>query len=331
MRSRAPLASVSIVCFRLALWIVLGCSAAAQKPGVASQEIPPFKVDVTLVSLTATVADQDDRAVANLEKQDFAVYEDGVLQDIAAFHNDDRVPVSVGIVFDTSGSMVDKIDEVQDAVIHFVETTNPDDDIFLMRFSSDVSLVEDFTGDRKLLRRAISRLSPGGSTALYEAIAEGLQHLQAGKHKKKALLLITDGNDTSSTVTLKEAVATAQQSEAIIYALGIGHGERGSFGHLPGIFKDTVDVDALRQFTGVAGGRTFLLQGEHHKKGVDQIDQACQQVGAELRMQYSLGYYPKNKAKDGAFRRVEAKVRNANYSVRTRRGYFAPKEPTATQ
>ncbi len=113
-----------------------------------------------------------------------------------------------------------------------------------MRFSSNVSLVEDFTGDRQLLRRAIGRLYPGGSTALYEAIAEGLQHLQAGKHKKKALLLITDGNDTSSTVTLKEAVATAQQSEAIIYALGIGHGERGSFGHLLGIFKDTVDVDA---------------------------------------------------------------------------------------
>src|SRR6266849_8468469 len=147
-----------------------------------------------------------------------------------------------------------------------------------MRFSSNVSLVEDFTGDRQLLRRAIGRLYPGGSTALYEAIAEGLQHLQAGKHKKKALLLITDGNDTSSTVTLKEAVATAQQSEAIIYALGIGHGERGSFGHLLGIFKDTVDVDALREVTSVAGGRTFLLQGEHHKKGVDQIDQACQQV-----------------------------------------------------
>jgi len=191
-----------------------------------------------------------------------------------------------------------------------------------MRFSSNVSLVEDFTGDRQLLRRAIGRLYPGGSTALYEAIAEGLQHLQAGKHKKKALLLITDGNDTSSTVTLKEAVATAQQSEAIIYALGIGHGERGSFGHLLGIFKDTVDVDALRQVTSVACGRTFLLQGEHHKNGVDRIDQTCQQVGAELRMQYSLGYYPKNKAKDGTYRRVKITVKNPRYMVRARAGYF---------
>lgn len=293
-----------------------------------SQEIPPIKVDVSLVNITATVTDHDGRAVAGLNQQDFQVYEDGVAQDMSVFHNDDRVPVSVGILFDTSGSMVDKIDEVQDAVIHFIDTTNPEDDIFLLQFNSYISLVEDFTDDRQRLRRAVGRLLPGGSTALYEAIVEGLQHLQAGKYKKKALLLITDGNDTSSQISLREAVATARQSEAIIYALGIGHGEKGSFGHLEGIFKDTVDVDALLAVTDATGGRTFMLQGAHKRGGVDQIDKACQEAGNELRFQYTLGYYPKNKARDGTYRHVKITTKNPNYVVRTRAGYFAPKDAT---
>lgn len=180
--------------------------------------------------------------------------------------------------------MVDKIDDVQDAVTHFIETTNPEDDIFLLQFNSYTSLLEDFTDDRQKLRRAIGRLVPGGSTALYEAIVEGLQHLQVGKHKKRALLLITDGNDTSSQITLQEAVDTARQSEAIIFAVGIGHGERGSFAHWEGIFKDTVDVDALLAVTDATGGGSFLLEGAHHRGGVDQIDKPCQEAGNELRL-----------------------------------------------
>ncbi|HJT69346.1 MAG TPA: VWA domain-containing protein [Terriglobales bacterium] len=317
--------------FRLILLIAITALGSAQDKSKASEESPPIKVDVSLVNLTATVTDDDGHAVAGLNQEDFQVYEDSVLQDTSVFHNDDRVPVSVGIVFDTSGSMVDKIDEVQDAVIHFIETTNHEDDIFLLQFNSYTSLVEDFTDDRQKLRKAVGRLQPGGSTALYEALVEGLQHLQGGKHKKKALLLITDGNDTSSQVTLKEAVATAQQSEAIIYALGIGHGERGSFGHLLGIFKDTVDVNALRAVTNATGGRTFLLEGAHHHNGVDQIDKACQEVGSELRLQYTLGYYPKNKAKDGTYRKVRITTKSAKYAVRTRGGYFAPKDSTLPQ
>ena len=314
-----------------ALFVLILFVAISTAPGLAQdttkngEEFPPIKVDVSLVNLTATVNDHDGRAVAGLNKEDFFVYEDEVLQDTVVFHNDDRIPVSVGIIFDTSGSMVDKIDEVQDAVTHFVETTNPEDDIFLLQFNSYTSLVEDFTDDRQKLRRAVERLQPGGSTVLYEALVEGLQHLQAGRHKKKALLLITDGNDTSSHVTLKEAIATAQQSEAIIYALGIGHGERGSFGHLLGLSRDTVDVNALQAVTNAAGGRTFLLEGAHRRGGVDQIDKACQDVGAELRFQYTLGYYPKNKSKDGTYRQIRVTVKDPKYTVRTRGGYFAPK------
>lgn len=313
-----------LVCITVLMAINTSLLSAQQQ----SQEIPSIKVDVSLVNITATVTDHDGRAVAGLNQKDFEVYEDGVAQDMSVFHNDDRVPVSVGILFDTSGSMVDKMDEVQDAVNHFIETTNPEDDIFLLQFNTYTTLVQDFTDDRQKLRTAVGRLQPGGSTALYEAIVEGLQHLQAGKHKKKALLLITDGNDTSSQITLQEAVGTARQSEAIIYALGIGHGEGGSFEHLEGIFKDTVDVDALLAVTDATGGRTFLLQGAHHRGGVDQIDKACQEAGNELRLQYTLGYYPKNKAKDGTYRHVKITIKNPNYVVRTRAGYFAPKDAT---
>jgi Ca-activated chloride channel family protein len=305
-------------------------SFAAQQDRAEPQQFPPIKVEVQLVSLTATVEDNQGHAVAGLQKQDFEVYEDGVLQDVAVFHNDERIPVSIGVIFDTSGSMVDKIDEVQDAVIHFIDTTNPEDDIFLVRFSTHVFLVEDFTGDRQRLRRAIGRLGPGGSTALYEAVVTGLGHLQEGKYKKKALLVITDGNDTSSQITLTEAVATAQQSEAIVYALGIGHGEHGSFGHLEGMFKDNVDVDALKAPTEVTGGRTFVLEGAHRKGGVDLIDQACQRVGAELRGQYTIGYYPKSN-KEGTYRRIRIKAKDLRYTVRTREGYFSSKHGGAAQ
>lgn len=222
--------------------------------------------------------------------------------------------------------MEDKIEEVEDAVIHFIETTQPQDEIFLIQFNFHADVVEDLTGDRQRLRRAIRRLRARGGTALYEAVVLGLEHLQQGRHRKKALLVITDGNDTTSQIGLRDAVNTAQHSEAIIYALGIGHGERGSFGHFEGIFKDTVDAGVLRQFTEATGGRTFVLEGAHHRGGVDLIDQACQQVSAELRNQYTLAYHPKNKKQDRTYRQIQVKVRNGDYTVRTRAGYYAPRE-----
>lgn len=262
------------------IWLLAGIAFAQQ--GVTPDAVPTIKVDVQLVSLTATVEDRSGKPVTGLSKADFEVFEDGVRQDVAIFQGE-RIPVSVGVVFDTSGSMVDKIDEVQDAVVHFIETTNPEDEIFLVQFSRRASLVEDFTGDRKRLRRAIGNLMPGGATALYDAIVLGLQHLQSGKYKKKALLVITDGNDTDSSASLDEAVLTARQSEAVVYAIGIGHGERGSFGHVSGGFKDTVDERVLRRVTDTAGGRTFIIEGEHRRGGVDLIDQAALSVSSELR------------------------------------------------
>lgn len=291
-----------------------------------TQESPPIKVEVQLVSLTATVEDDQGHTIGNLPREAFEIYEDGLRQEIAVFHNDESVPVSLGILFDTSGSMVDKIDGVRDAVTHFIETTNPEDDIFLLQFGSTIRIAQDFTDDRKRLKRSIGSLRPRGSTALYDAIVRGLDHLQGGRHKKKALLLVTDGNDTSSDATLKETIGTAQHAEAIVYALGIGHGERGSFGHIEAGFRDTVDVEVLRSITDVTGGRTVLLEGELHRKGEDRIDQAVQSFSDELRKQYTLGYYPLSRTSDGRFRHIQIRTRDHSHIVRAREGYFAKRD-----
>ncbi len=284
-----------------------------------------IKLATDLVTLTSSVVDSKGRNVANLKKEDFLVLEDGARQEIAFFSSDERVPVSIGIVFDTSGSMVDKLDGVQDAVKHFIETTKPADEIFLIRFSSDVELVVDFTDQKARLLKAVERLEANGSTALYDALYEGLQRVVRGKHRKKAILLITDGNDTSSDISYNEAVELARKSEVLIYCLGIGHGERGSFGHLRGRDPDAIDINVLRSFSDSTGGRSYLLEGEHHSGGEDRIDQAALEVSSELRQQYSLGYYPANKKKDGSYRTIKIQTANPAYTVRTRKGYWAAK------
>lgn len=302
--------------------LAVGVPLAQELPKPDASE-PVLKVDVSLVNLTATVLDAAGRPQPGLKKDDFLVFEDGVPQQIAVFSNVEDIPVSLGIVFDTSGSMVDKIDDVGDAIVHLINLVNPEDEIFVMRFSTDVSLVQNFTSDRRQLQRAVKNLRARGSTALYDAVAEGLQLSRNGKHRRKALLVLTDGNDTSSGMRLKETVELAVRSEVPVYTLGIGHGERGSFGHLAHLSMDAVDVDALLALSDATGGKTFILQGTHRKGGVDQIDRACREIAMELRQQYTLGYYPRQGRTEGGYRRIEVQVTNRNFKVRTRDGYFA--------
>ena len=291
-----------------------------------------IRIDTDLVTLTVTVVNERGRYVADLKQRDFAVYEDGVKQEVAYFNTGDKVLISLGILFDTSGSMVDKMDDVRDAVEHFVKSVAPGDEIFLVKFSSDAELVQDFTDDRSRILRAVDRLNPRGSTALYDAMLLGLQRVVAGKHNRRALMLVTDGNDTSSTVNLETTLNLARKSEVIIYALGIGHGERGSFGHgslgshdRGGVIfgrqiKDEVDMNALRQFAEVTGGEAFHLANAH-TGGRDLVDEAATQVAAELKQQYLLGYYPSNTRKDGAFRQIKVELADQSLRVRTKRGY----------
>jgi len=282
------------------------------------------RVESDLVTLTATVTDSRGRVVADLKQSDFTVYEDGVKQELSYFSTGDRVPVSLGILFDTSGSMIDKIEGVRDAVEHFVKSVAPGDEIFLIRFSENADMVQDFTDDHRRILRAVEDLEPQGSTALYDAVILGLQRVTQGKHRKRALLLLTDGNDTASSVKFDTTVSLARRSEVLVYALGMGHGEKGSIDHdaTGGQFKDTVDIRVLNAFADATGGRAFLLE-RAHQGGRDLIDEAAAEVANELKQQYTLGYRPTNRRRDGAFHEIKVETANSSLRVRTKRGYYA--------
>src|SRR5712691_280760 len=281
------------------------------------------RIDTDLVTLTATVMDARGRYVANLRQNDFAVYEDGVKQELAYFTTGDRVPVSLGILFDTSGSMIDKIEGVSDAVEHFVKSVAPGDEIFLIRFSDQAEVVQDFTDDHRRILRAVENLKPDGKTALYDAIVLGLQRVTQGKHQKRALLLVTDGKDTTSSVRLETARDLARRSEVTIYAMGIGHADRGSFGHDQ--TGDEIDMKVLNAFADATAGRAFYLENAH-AGGRDLIDDAAAAVAAELKQQYTLGYRPTNRTRDGAFREIKVKLPDKSLRVRTKRGYYAARD-----
>ena len=288
-----------------------------------------IKVDVNLVTFPATVTDGDGRYVGSLRREHFTLLEDGAPQAISLFHNE-IVPVSVGIVIDTSGSMVDKIDQAADALVHFVNTIQPDDDVFLMRFAGSVELELDFTGNRALFSEVAHRLQARGATRLYDALAEALEKVSHGRHHKKAVLLITDGNDTSSQIRFNEVLEMARQSEVLVYGMGIGRDEGGSFRFRRGQRRnqDTVDMGVLEAISDATGGRAFHL--EHaHRGGTDLMDQATQDVSTELRQQYTVGYYPTNAARDGTFRNVQLRANVPGLQVRHRRGYYAPRELAA--
>lgn len=323
--ARAFSLGLKVAAVGLILTVPGGLCGFAAGQETSTDQPAVIRATVNFVPITATVVDSQGRSVAGLRKEDFRVYEDDVPQTIAIFAAEEK-PLSLGIVFDTSGSMVDKIDDVQDAVKHFVNLVNPEDDIFLLRFASDLKLVVDSTADRKKIARAVDRLEPRGATRLYDAIAEALERLSQGRQPKKALLLLTDGNDTASDLRLNDLLTLVRNSEMLIYALGIGHGNRGSFGHRALQGSDEVDMNVLNALADATGGRSFYLDTPHRGK-IDMVDQSLQQVSAELRQQYLIGYYPPTSMKGGAYHRLRVETSNAEFSVRSRHGYYASPNP----
>jgi len=288
-----------------------------------------LRVDVRLVNIVATVTDTNGRYVSNLRANDFAVDEDGRRQTIAHFSQDHDVPVSVGILLDTSASMDTKIKTASDAVKRFIRTIHEDDDIFLMTFSSEPKLRSDFTSNRQKLSKALDSIRLTGGTALYDALDEALDKIKAGQHDKRAILLITDGLDTSSFATSNEVAQRIRKSQVLVYCLGIGEENPQpspfSFGFPqrrgPGGFRgqrDSVNMPVLRRFADSSGGRATLLS---QRASGPQLDRALSQIAEELRSQYTLGYYPAT-PDDGRFHAVRVITRNG-YAVRARTGYLA--------
>jgi VWFA-related protein len=300
-----------------------------------------LRVDVELVNVVVTVTDADGHYVAGLNLDDFVITDAGVPHNVAHFAQDNDIPLSLGIVLDTSASMLKRIDTALAAVERFVGTLHEDDDVFFMTFADRVSLVQDLTRDRRRLSRALLEVRPWGGTSLYDAMVRSLEIVAGGRHDKQAILVLTDGTDTSSEFDLGDALDAVEATEVLVYGLGI---DAMRFGDpeehvrfdwpgnvLPGaanllqrpLREGPVDMDVLEDFAEASGGQTFRVTRTWEGGRADDIDQVLDEVSAELRNQYSLGYYPTQPG-DGLFHKIQVHIRDHDdYSVRTRAGYTA--------
>lgn len=311
------------------------------------QEGFTFRSGVELINVTATVTDDDGRFVSGLRKDDFTVYEDGERQEVTHFSNE-RVPVSLGLLLDSSGSMTpDKMSSARSAIDRFVfDLLGKDDELFFMEFANRPDLVQDWTTDRRAISRAVARVAPAGGTAMYDAVADALPFVETGKHSKKALLVISDGNDTSSRINVRELRQLIRESEVLVYALGVDGTvsavrsgptiqlpiplpfpiPRRGQPRLPPIIggggtraraaSERVNADALRQITDDTGGRTEIV------RGFGDLDGATARIADELSRQYYLGYASAGK-KDGRWHAIRVEVKDRRLAVRARRGYIA--------
>ena len=300
------------------LLIVLFAHAGQQAPPARQEpDSEPFRVsvDVPLVVLHATVTGRQGGFVSDLDEQDFEIYENSVPQRIRLFKNED-IPVTVGLVVDHSTTMRPKLAEVTAAARTFARSSNGQDEMFVVNFNEKVSLglsrTTRFTSSTAELEDAITAMPTGGQTALYDAIAKGLDELQAGSRDKKVLIAVSDGGDNVSAHSLAEVMKLAGQSSAVIYTVGIFEEEDPD--RNPGVLKH------LAQAT---GGEAFF------PGRIGEVLAICERIARDIRHQYTIGYVPINLAHDGAYHaiRVLARAQGHKLSVRTRTGYMASGEP----
>jgi Ca-activated chloride channel homolog len=293
----------------------LGTSASA-----LAQEDPIIRVVTREVVLHATVLDKSGHLVTTLGREAFTVLENGAPQALNGFKRED-VPVSLGIVIDNSGSMRDKRTKVASAALTLIKESNGQDEIFIVNFNDEAYLDQTFTSDQKKLEESLAKLDSRGGTAMRDATTMSMDYLkEKGKRPKKVLLVVTDGDDNTSspTNTLEKLVAKAQQSQCLIYAIGIfTDEERG---------KAKRAERALNALANATGGLAYF------PKELTDIEKLAKQVAHEIRNQYILSYRPSNEALDGGYRRIQVVAKGPNRPVvRTRSGYYATpdqKEPT---
>jgi VWFA-related protein len=269
-----------------------------------------FTADTRLVVLHTTVVDNKDRPVADLGESDFQVFEDDAPQQLALFRRED-VPVSLGILVDNSGSMRDKRRSVNTAALDFVKASNSEDEVFLVNFNDEAFLDSPFTKNQDRLQDALQRIDSRGGTALYDAAGMSLDYLQdEGKWDKKVLLIVSDGEDNASRGTLEQLVRRLEQSNAVVYAVGLlSEEDRRSAKRAE---------RALRLLTKATGGAAYFPET------VDDLHALTQQIAHDIRNQYILAYRPDENKQPG-FRRVRVALtgKARRYDVRHRPGYFA--------
>jgi len=270
-------------------------------------------VDVDLVVFNVTVTDGKDRHVSGLKASDFHIYEENRLQDIKLFKAED-VPASVGLIIDNSGSMQDKRADVAKASLAFASASNSEDEMFVVNFNEKVYLGLPssirFTNDLDQIRSALLRTAPAGLTALYDALALGIEHLKTGTRDRKALVVLSDGGDNASRQRLDDVLQIAQQSSATIYIIGL---------------YDDANLDrnprVLRKIAGLSGGRAYF------PTSLNDLEQVWRDIAGGIRSQYTIGYHSSNPNRDGMFRKVKitaTRTGSRGLRVTTRAGYLAP-------
>jgi Ca-activated chloride channel homolog len=284
------------------------------KSDLNDQGVFVFKKDVDEVLLHATVIDDHQHIVTNLDRNAFSVFEDGKQQNIISFHHED-IPVAMGIVIDNSGSMREKRAKVNQAALNLVRSSNPRDEVFVVNFNDEYYLDQDFTNDLLKLKEALEKIDARGGTALYDAVVASADHLKRdARLDKKVLFVVTDGEDNASNESLEQAVRRLQdEAGPQVYAIGI----LGDEEH-PKRAKRALEIIAQR-----TGGLAFF------PKTLDEVDQITSTIAHDIRSQYTIGYKPSNPRTAGVFRmvKVEAKAKgHGKLIVRTKTGYYARSE-----
>lgn len=276
-----------------------------------------FRGGVEVVSLAVSVTDREGRYMAGLAKENFQVFEDGVLQDIVYFSREHQ-PLALTLLIDTSTSMEEKMPIAQQAAIGFVQHLKSNDVAAVMEFDSRPQILQEFTADKMLLETAIRRTAAGGSTSLYNAIYQGLAGLrplqrgEADEIRRLAIVVLSDGEDTTSLLTYEDVLAEARRANVAIYAIGLrARGEAHSKG-----FREAEFV--LRTLAQQTGGREFFVDEPN------ELPSIYQRIADELANQYFIGYSSKNSRRDGAYRRIHVRVDRPDARTRTKQGYFAP-------
>jgi Ca-activated chloride channel family protein len=270
-----------------------------------------FRTDTNLVMLHATVVDKNGHLLTDLPQNAFQVYENGVEQKIKIFKRED-VPVSMGLVIDNSGSMRDKRQKVEAAALAMVKASNREDEVFVVNFNDEPFLDSpDFTNDIKVLEQSLAKIDSRGGTAMRDAIRVSIDHeKQKAKRDKKVLLVITDGNDNASMISQEALVKASQQSEILIYAIGLLSEEERREAK-----RAKRSLDTLTEAT---GGQSY------YPKELSDVEKICHQVAHDIRNQYIIAYTPTNTALDGTFRQVRVAANGPGRPVvRTRTGYYA--------
>ncbi len=290
---------------------------AQPETGIKALKIHPgsfIRLDVNMVLVPVTITDPMNRLVTGLEKEDFQVYENANEQKIESFACEDA-PVSIGIIFDLSGSMTSKLVRAKDAILQFIKTANPQDEFFVIGFNDRPELIEDFTSSVEDIQARLALVHAGHRTALLDAIYYGVDKMKDAHHERKALLVVSDGGDNRSRYTEGEVRAEVRESDTEIYSIGIFD----AYAPTP---EERTGPQLLEDLSDSTGGRLFRVDD------VDEMSDIAEKISNELRNQYVIGYKPKDLAHDGKWRKVKVKVNPPPglppLSVYARSGYYAP-------